>query len=206
MSPSNVQYKRLFALLPPGEGDKLVKEINYSTHDNFIRGAFSPELHAALFNLLKNTDRDHRKIKADAGGSPDDTYFSDDVKTPLSRLRLVLNLRNRRKSFLYDPATDEQFDDYDFEKLVEPRIRYLLGPAYESWLESNSKDCLISYRPGSPRFFRDPGGLSSTHYNLWREAPWRTGWAPDSTVTTMPPFFASSSKLSSRTRRAARPS
>lgn len=116
-------------------------------------------------------------------GAPGEVYFNDVIATPLSELKLIYNIKNLQKSFLYEECSDITHT-YDFE-FINKRLRQVLGEGYDDWISTNSMDCVVEYRPTQPRFVEVPekGYLV---FNSWNDAEWRLGWQPSEGIDCPP--------------------
>lgn len=161
--------------------------------EDFEEPAFSPTLIIAIAACLAGTDRDFEKRKHDArtigkaasqeyaAEVAEQAFFNESITTPLSRMQLIYNLRDRRKSFLYDPDK-KILHQYDYD-LIMGRLKAVLGDGLEAWLMTNSEDCSPEYRPLTyPRISLDERADVKI-FNTWTDAEWRDGWTPDPSAT-----------------------
>lgn len=160
-----------------------------------MRGDYYPELFAALVLEIQKEGRAEPDPKIAAAAAKkeeaaaaahlerpgEETYFNEDMRTPVSKLKLILNLNDKRKSFIYDPVFDITHK-IDYEIITE-RLKYLLGKdGFMAWVATHTHDCQFAYRPNKPRLFQEEGAQHST-FNTWREAAWRLSWTPDKGAT-----------------------
>ena len=142
----------------------------------------SASLEAEMVRRLVGTDRDYKVIgeqKAETAAEIDaaHAFFNDSITTPLSKLKLIVNVKNRKKSFLYDPTRDIQHH-CDYELIVE-RLKTVLEKSYTSWKMTNSEDCLLSYEPLQKSRITYDGKRQCKIFNTFNEAEWRGSWIPD---------------------------
>lgn len=124
------------------------------------------------------------KASEDALAQVDQLYFNDTITTPLSRLKLIYNLKDRRQSFLYDEVRDI-LHRYDYD-LIMDRLRLVLGEALPAWQMTNSVDCALEYRPlVYPRVSRDEKAEIQI-FNTWVDAEWRRDWTPKPNAALAP--------------------
>jgi hypothetical protein len=170
-------YSLLFKALDKIDRTAFNKEFAEYLED-FSDSTFPPYIHKAVAEALIGTDKDEgRPDKAMASKcpsrAPGEIYFNDTIQTPISKLKLIYNVKDRRHSFLYDETKDiTHMYDFDF---IMMRLKHLLGDNTQDWVESNSEDCVLEYRPFAPRIFPDIEAESKV-FNTWIEAPWRKDW------------------------------
>ena len=130
-----------------------------------------PEFAAVLEKALQ------KMLDAEKKVDPTTVYFNDSIKEPMSELKLVLNVKSKRKSVLYNPVAD-QFHEYDYEIVIDT-LRAKLGEDGRAlWMGSNTEQCQLVYRPFVvPRIAF--GETGHKIFNTWTEAAWKKDWEPD---------------------------
>lgn len=142
---------------------------------------FASEMESKLVTLVRESEEIKKGMaqKAKEKAAKDaamEAFFSDGMTTPLARLKLIQNVADRKKSFLYDPAEDHAHKfDYDF---VMERLKYILGDSFNMWREAQTEDCHIVFVPDQPRFI-ETGGRGPKQFNIWTEAEWKKDWVPN---------------------------
>lgn len=183
LNPDDKLFMKLFRLLSLERQQSLLTElgVNYLP---MTKGSDTASIYMAMVNALEGTSRDKR-LRPKAQPEVGQAYFNDAIKTPLSELKLILNLEDRKRSFLYDPKRDV-IHRIDYEIILD-RIKSVLGKdAAYTWIETNSIDSRIVYRPNNPRIYKD---IQSDYmlFNMWNEASWRIDWRPTPEPIPCPP-------------------
>lgn len=150
---------------------------------------YSSTLAQAIKDCLTDTSRDLKAAPKPKSAHPepppqerpavdfDTAFFNDTITTPLSKLKLILNLENHKTSILYDTVKDQIHKiDYD---IITRRLKSILGDGVNDWLAANTEDCHFSYRPGSMKRLSVDHGKSLKIFNVWHDADWRKDWHPD---------------------------
>jgi hypothetical protein len=198
--PEMVKAKRAGVMIQTSGSPVYLKHVNlYSTITKFLRPearreflkrhvddileiedpAFAPPLLAEIDKRLKGSKKDFSMSdKKEMERVSGEAYFSDSIKTPLSKMKLIINLRDLKKSFLYDTERD-LVHQYDYE-IISKRLKSILGDSYDHWVETNSEDCVLEYRPMySPRIHY-AYEIDQKIFNLWTDAEYkRDGWEID---------------------------
>lgn len=174
---------KLFIRLYEALDSKAVAKLVSSFADHYKdlqEGAHRAELYDALSSALSRTHRDARPPESQPGGA----RLNDVISTDLHSIKLILNTRNRSKSFLYDPVKDI-IHQWDYE-IIKDRVRSILGAeGAGNWFQANTEDCVLTYRPYQPRLFREG---DTQLFNSWSQAAWRKDWVPDPKAEC-PPLF-----------------
>ena len=172
-------FKSLFKQLSR-EDQRYLSKLYPGDFVDFDDLKYGPELEAALKECLAGTSQ-HQKGAKVLPAEYDRVFFNDTIKTPISKLKFILNLRNKKTSLLYDTVEDQIHEiDYD---IIRERMKALLGDGVSDWLATNSEDCLFAYRPGSTQRILTDHGRHAKVFNTWGEAPWRQDWSPDPEAT-----------------------
>jgi hypothetical protein len=175
--PNPSHFKRFFELLKPEQQTEIVKK----HADRYLEFSSTEFLNAVEDGMVKRMRGTPKDLSLEASRkyiNPNDVYFTDSITTPLAKLRLIFNVKDIKRNFIYDPVQDRHYNySGDF---INQRLRGLLGDGTEDWKASNSEDCYIAYSPNRERIYRDEAGHKV--FNTWIEAGWREGWEPDTTA------------------------
>lgn len=169
--------------------DNLADRVGGKASRELDRGDHYDELFTALLTAIIQAGRAEspKPVAVGSAAAPtaaptpnemNEIYFNDVILTPVSKLKLILNLADHRRSFLYDPVFD-LCHRIDYE-IVTSRMKYLLGKdGFLAWSETHTHDCFLSYRPSAPRLFKEE---QAQIFNTWTDASWRKGWSPEQTA------------------------
>lgn len=163
-------YKTLCSLVP----DLLdAHRKNYPEHGwDMTQDDFSVALGDELYSRLKTKQTDT------VGMSLDEVYFNDSITTALSKLKIIYNVKNRRRSVIYDTLNDTVFA-YDHDLTMDTLKARLGVDGRAEYLQEFSEQCIFSYTPGKSRLAYDKDGVVKHKiFNMWSEADWRREWTP----------------------------
>ena len=136
-----------------------------------FNSVFSTDLAAAILKMIR------MKTHSDNVANINDTKFNDSIPTPLSKLKMIVNVFSMKQSIIYDTTTEIVYD-YDFE-LITKHLKTLLGDGLGQYLATNSEHCHFAYIPFAPRIsMQKHMGINHKTFNLWTPAPWTDGWVP----------------------------
>lgn len=130
-------------------------------YDETFQEVFIKEAVAALYTA----------VEADA----DNLYLSDSIKAPLSKIKILLNVKNRQQSLVYDSVNDKTYP-YEYVVVMDILAR-LLGDNMGQWLANNTELVTMTYIPQQPRLTLDSQGHKAA--NFWSGARWAEAWVPD---------------------------
>lgn len=144
---------------------------------NYLGSSVGDALKAEIRNLIPAPKRPV---------NPDGVYFNDEIPTPVSKLKYIVNLYEGSKSFIYDPVEDRAYR-YDHE-IILPRLKKVLGKDnLDNWMSTNSMDCRVAYRPDvRARIIDDE---KPKVFNTWVEAEWKKNWGIPAKKTNPPQLF-----------------
>jgi hypothetical protein len=96
---------------------------------------------------------------------------------PLANQRLIINIQDRKRSFLYSPQKDHIYANHSFEFIEKKLESYFGRKAIDLLTQTNVDECKISYVPNMDRMFKDEDSNEDTQiFNIWSPAPWAVGW------------------------------
>ena len=149
-------------------------------YGEIARSSFSVALANEIYMRTRaKQDADDTAVKTlDSIVDLSDTYLNDSIKTPLSKLKIIYNVKCRRKSAIYDTAADIIYT-YDHDLTLDILKARLGVDGRADYLGAHTEYCIFSYVPGKPRIAFDKDGAAEHKiFNLWSEADWRIGWTP----------------------------
>jgi hypothetical protein len=103
----------------------------------------------------------------------DQSYLSEEIDEPLSEQKVIINIEDISKSFLYSPSQDKRYS-HSFE-VIKDSLSDVFGSrkGWDIYRQTNSSQCRLSYYPNRPRIFKEEG---EQIFNEWSPAPWAVGW------------------------------
>jgi hypothetical protein len=171
-------YRTLCNRLSPEQVGELVEKVGTVDCTYIERDPTTYD--RAIYEIISTLAPSHKEDPHAAKGyrpDPGEVYFNDAFKTPLSRLKLIINVHDVEKSFLFDEK-EELMHRYD-HKFITQRLKELLGEGYGDWMRTNSEDCKVEYSPWrKEKIYLDEKAQQKV-FNQAFEAPWRNGWSPD---------------------------
>jgi hypothetical protein len=166
----------ILAALPPEASSKLSDYLGVSALE-FVRDTvLGEQLKLCLISSLKTKatkeaeDRkrqakeESQKLLDEGRKSLSEIFFNPKFKEPLSEQIVIVNSKDPSKSFLYQEKGDRRYD-YHYD-ILETRINRLLGKGgFQSFCDTNAKDCNVRYVVNQPRIFDDPEDDSKDTFN-----------------------------------------
>lgn len=166
-------YDKLFSRLPPDIQASLIKEFT-SDILKFKESSFLYPLEIHIIEGLKAAT----VVEEEPIIDPSDVYFNDSIKSPLSDIKYIRNLKAVKKSALYDVNTDSMYQ-WDNDLIIET-LKFKLGAkvGFPAWMSKNQEHCLFEYNPKQKnRIFYEPNS-GQKKFNTWTRAAWEAGFEP----------------------------